>query len=237
MRFCYDCAAPSRRQLLRYAAGGLTAGALSYAGAGRAATAQPSLTADQALIRLKEGNARYLKEPQLCIANLAGDRASHANGQAPWATILTCSDSRVAPEIIFGGLDLGELFVARNAGNVADVAVMGTIEYGAEHLGSPLVVVMGHSKCGACAAACDVVANHTNLPGSMGPMVDAITPAAKAVQGKPGDFLDNTVIENAKLNAGKIAQSPIISHLTHDGAVNVLYARYDIESGVVDFLG
>lgn len=234
MRFRLECPGPSRRQFLCYA-GGLAAAA--YSGAGRAAGAKTALTADEALAKLKQGNARYLKAPQLCVADPAAIRASTANGQTPWATVLTCSDTRVAPEIVFGGLDLGELFVARNAGNVADVAVMGTIEYGAEHLGSPLVVVMGHSKCGACAAACDAVAKHAELPGSMGPMVEAIVPAAAAVRGKPGDFVDNTVIENARLNAAKIASSPIVSHLARDGAVKVAYARYDIESGVVDFLG
>jgi carbonic anhydrase len=93
-------------------------------------------------------------------------------------------------ELIFGGVGLGELFVVRNAGNVADTAAMGTIEYGAEHLGSPLVVVLGHQRCGAVEAACDVVAKHAKLPGFIAPMVDAIVPAAKAVYGKAGDFVD-----------------------------------------------
>ena len=84
------------------------------------------------------------------------------------------------PELIFGGVGLGELFVARNAGNTADTATMGTIEYDAEHLGSPLIVVLGHQNCGAVAAACEVVEKHTKLPGSIGPMVAAIIPAAKA---------------------------------------------------------
>ena len=96
---------------------------------------------------------------------------------------------------------------------------------------------MGHSKCGACAAACDVVANNVKLPGSLGPMIDAITPAAKAVRGKPGDFLDNTIVENAKRNAEKVAASPIVSHLMQDGSAKVVYAHYDLETGVVDFLG
>jgi carbonic anhydrase len=109
---------------------------------------------------------------------------------------------------------LGELFVARNAGNMVDTATMGTVEYGAEHLGVPLIVVMGHEKCGAVAAACAVVENHATFPGSIGPMVDAIVPAAKAVYGKPGDFVDNAVRESAKRTAAKVAtESEIVSHL------------------------
>ncbi len=229
---CESCAGTSRRGFLRYAAAGLAAGALPFGRAARAAGDATKLSADDALAKLKEGNARYLKEPQLCQVNLAAARAANASGQAPWATIVACSDSRAAPEIIFGGVDLGELFVARNAGNVVDVAVMGTIEYGAEHLGSPLVVVLGHSKCGACAAACDVVAKHAKLPGSIGPMVEAIVPAARKVYGKPGDFIDNTVLESARMTAAKIAASPLIAH---HGGVKVVFARYDIDTGVVDF--
>jgi carbonic anhydrase len=213
------------------AAAGLLAG---NAAPGRAAT---TLSPDDALAKLVEGNARFASSPQLCEADLAGRRASVANGQSPWATILTCSDSRVTPELIFGGVGLGELFVARNAGNIADTDTMGTIEYGAEHLGSPLIVVMGHQKCGAVSAACEVVEKHTVLPGSIGPMVEAIVPAAKAVQGKPGDFIDNAVRENARRTAAKIGkQSKIVEELVHRGKVKVVYARYDLTSGVVEFL-
>ena len=168
---------------------------------------------------------------------MAERRAVVSKGQSPWATVLTCSDSRVPPELIFGGVGLGELFVARNAGNMADTATMGTIEYGSEHLGSPLIVVLGHQNCGAVAAACEVVEKHTHLPGSIGPMVAAIVPAAEAVRGMPGDFIDNTVRESARRTAGNIGrQSEIVEELAHEGKVKVVYARYDLTSGVVDFL-
>ncbi len=100
------------------------------------------MTADEALTKLKAGDQKFLTSPELCAADMAKQRADVAKGQSPWATVLTCSDSRVSPELIFGGVGLGELFVVRNAGNTADTAVMGTIEYGAEHLGAPLVVVL-----------------------------------------------------------------------------------------------
>ncbi|MFO1024537.1 MAG: carbonic anhydrase [Acetobacteraceae bacterium] len=160
-----------------------------------------------------------------------------AKGQSPWATILTCADSRVTPELLFGGVGLGELFVARNAGAMADTAVMGTIEYGAEHLHSPLIVVLGHQRCGAVAAACDVARNHTRLSGSIAPMVNAIVPAAIAVKGKPGDFVDNAVRENARRTATKIGtQSLIVKELVHEGKLKIVYARYDLDTGVVEFL-
>ena len=92
--------------------------------------------------------------PQLCAADLAKQRGAIAKAQTPWATIIGCADSRTPPELLFGGVGLGELFVARNAGNMADTATMGTIEYGAEHLGVPLIIVLGHQRCGAVGAAC-----------------------------------------------------------------------------------
>ena len=232
---CFECAAMNRRGFLGRAAAGAAAGFLALAPGG--ASAQMTTTPDQALEKLQAGNKRFLAEPQSCQVGLAQSRAAVAAAQSPWATILTCSDSRVPPEIIFGGLELGEIFVARNAGNIADEDVIGTIEYGAEHLGSPLVVVMGHERCGAVSAACDVVAKGTELHGALAPMIAKITPAAKSQLGKPGDFVDNAVRENARLNAEKIAANEIVVGLVREGKVKVVYARYDLDSGVVDFLG
>ena len=113
----------------------------------RAAGVLPtSLDPDAALAKLKEGNARFAQSPELCANALDKRRTDLVEGQAPWATILSCADSRVPPELVFGGLSLGELFICRNAGNIADTDVLGTIEYGAAVLGSPLVVVLGHSN-------------------------------------------------------------------------------------------
>ena len=233
---CPVCDNLGRRGFLSYAAAGMAAVGLIGGNAtpSRAAT---SLSPDHALAKLIEGNAKFVSAPQLCETGMTDRRASVAKGQSPWATILTCSDSRVSPELIFGGVGLGELFVARNAGNMADTATMGTIEYGAEHLGVPLIVVLGHQSCGAVAAACQVTEKHTTFPGSIGPMVGAIAPAARAVLGKPGDFVDNTVRESAKRTAAKIAsESKIVEELVHHGKVKIVYARYDLTSGVVDFL-
>jgi carbonic anhydrase len=196
-----------------------------------------SITADQALARLKAGNEKFVTAPELCSAELAKRRADVVSSQAPWATIVSCADSRVPPELLFGGLGLGDLFVARNAGNMVDTATMGTIEYGAAVLGVPLIVVLGHESCGAVEAACDVVTKKATFPGSIGPMVRAIVPAAIAVRGKPGDFTDNAVRESAKRTAAQISgKSKIVGDLIKAGKVKVVAARYGFANGNVEYL-
>jgi carbonic anhydrase len=211
--------------------------ATAFAGGVQAAGgATTSVTADEALARLRAGNQKYLSSPQACVADLAAARDSVAKHQAPWATILSCADSRVPPELLFGGSNVGELFIARNAGNMADVATIGTIEYGAAVLGVPLIVVLGHERCGAVAAACEIVEKKTKFPGSIGPMAQAIVPAAKAVKGKPGDFVDNAIRESARRTAEKLStKSAIIAGLIKAGKVKVVAARYDLDDGRVEF--
>jgi carbonic anhydrase len=228
---------PDRRKFLALSAASIVAAGIFGQRAASAADDTTSVSADEALARLKAGNEKYVGAAQLCAADLAKQRDQVAKGQTPWAAILSCADSRVPPELLFGGLGLGELFVARNAGNMADVATMGTIEYGAAQLGIPLVVVLGHTQCGAVAAACAVVEKHATFPGSIGPMVNAIVPAARAVYGKAGDFVDNAMRESAKRTAMKIAtKSQIVSHLIKANKVKVVAARYDLDNGRVDFL-
>lgn len=228
-----------RRKFLALAGFGLAAGGVLF-GVGQAAAAggsTTSVTADQALAYLKSGNDKYVKAPEVCSADLAKHRTAVAASQAPWATIVSCADSRVLPELLFGGLGVGELFVARNAGNMVDTATMGTIEYGAAVLGVPLIVVLGHERCGAVAAACDVVTKKAAFPGSIGPMVKAIVPAAMAVKSQPGDFTDNAVRESAKRTAVQIAgKSKIVANLVKAGRVKVVAARYDLDEGKVEYL-
>jgi carbonic anhydrase len=231
-----DRLALNRRRFFSLSAAGIAATSLARPAFAQA-IARTTVTADEAFARLKAGNEKFVNAPQLCAADLSKQRESVAKAQAPWATILTCSDSRLPPELLFGGLGVGEIFVARNAGNMADTATMGTLEYGAEHLEVPLIVVMGHERCGAVVAACDVVAKRTKLPGSIGPMVNAIVPAATAVRGKPGDFVENTVRESAKRTAVKVAtKSEIVSHLIKAGKIKVMAARYGLDDGRVEFL-
>lgn len=201
------------------------------------ADAATALSPEEALKRLKDGNARFMNDANACAADLAGRRKELAAGQHPWAIILTCSDSRVTPELVFGGVTLGELFVIRNAGNVLDTSALGTIEYGAEHLHAPLIVVMGHKKCGAVAAACDVVQKGVQLEGSIGKMVQPILPVALKTLFKSPDFVAETVANNAISGAHRITEeSHIVAHLANEGKVKIVSAVYDIESGKVDFL-
>ena len=226
-----------RRDVLGLAGMGLVAAATGlFSEEAKASGTTTTLTADQALEKLKAGNARYVANPQLCVADLTNNRSTVAKGQAPWASFVSCADSRVPPELLFGGVGLGELFVSRNAGNMVDTATMGTLEYGAEHLGVPLIVVLGHERCGAVAAAVEVFKTGAKLPGSIGPMVKPIVPAVKAISKKEGDMVDNAVRENARMTAEKIkTQSPIIAHLIKAGKVKVVAARYDLDDGKVEF--
>jgi carbonic anhydrase len=229
-----------RRDFLAMVGAGLAAGGLAFGtdrALGAASGPKTSLTADEALGKLKAGNARYVTSPEVCAADLQKRRNDVAESQAPWATIVSCSDSRVPPELLFGGLGVGDIFVARNAGNMVDTATMGTVEYGAAVLGTPLIIVLGHERCGAVIAACDVVTKKATFPGSIGAMVKAIVPAAMAVRSKPGDFVDNAVRESAKRTATQVAtKSPVIAPLVKSGTVKVIAARYDLDDGKVEYL-
>jgi carbonic anhydrase len=237
--FCSICGdrPASRRGFLALTAAGVATGLLASPAALAASAGAPtSLTPDQALAKLIAGNDKYTKAPDLCANNLLKQRDGVAKHQAPWATIVSCADSRVPPELLFGGAGVGELFVARNAGNMVDTATMGSIEYGSAVLGVPLIVVLGHERCGAVAAAVDMVQKQAKFPGSIGPMVSAIVPAVQAVTGKPGDMVDNAVRASASRTAQHIASSsPLIADLVKKGKVKVVAARYDLDDGKVEF--
>jgi carbonic anhydrase len=229
----------SRRGVFGALGGGMAVAASlrSMTGGAMAADgAKSALTPAQALDALKSGNERYTTNVQSCVADLAKRRGDVSKGQAPWATIVSCADSRVPPELLFGGLGLGELFVVRNAGNLVDTAAMGTIEYGAAVLGAPLLVVLGHQRCGAVAAACDVVSKNATYPGSIGPMIEPIVPAALSVKDKQGDFVDLAVRENARRTAARLAVTgPIVPELAKAGKLKVVSAYYALDTGKVEF--
>jgi len=230
----------ARRDLLKFGAASIIAlgigGSLSRQG--RAADGPPTaLSPAEALAQLKSGNERYVSHPELCSIDLAQQRSAVAGHQAPWATIITCADSRVPPELIFGGHGVGELFVARNAGNLVDTATLGTVEYGAAVLGSPLVVVLAHTSCGAVKAACDIVTKNATYPGAIGPMIQPILPAALAVRKNPGDFVNNTAVESAKRTAGRIDDaSTLLAGFVRTGKLKIISAIYDLQTGVVSYL-
>jgi carbonic anhydrase len=192
---------------------------------------------DKALAALKSGNERYVSHPELCSIDLAKQRTAVAAHQAPWATVISCADSRVPPELIFGGHGVGELFVARNAGNLVDTATLGTVEYGAAVLGSPLIVVLAHSNCGAVKAACDIVTKNATYSGAIGPMIEPILPAALAVRTEPGDFVNNAAKESARRTAARLtAASTLIAGLASEGKLKIVAAIYDLQTGIVTYL-
>lgn len=236
---CEKCRHSSRRGFMTGSLAGLAAaGVFGWSAIAPAAakTAPTSLTPDEALAKLKEGNAKFVSAPELCEADLASRRAEVAKGQAPWAAILSCADSRVPPELVFGGLNVGELFVSRNAGNIADFATIGTIEYGTEHLGVPLVVVLGHTRCGAVAAACEAALNGAKFSGFLGQLVDSIMPVAKELC-KEGQPTLDVIRASASRTAATIANdSEVVKRLVSEGKVKVVSAIYDLDTGAVEFI-
>jgi carbonic anhydrase len=238
---CINCGSDGigRRDLMKFGAAAaiaLAAGAVSAAA--RAAAAAPNaFSPAEALLALKSGNERFVSHPELCSVDLAQSRSDVAGGQAPWATIISCADSRVPPELIFGGHGVGELFVSRDAGNLVDTATLGTVEFGAAVLGSPLILVLAHTACGAVKAACDIVTKNATFPGAIGRMIEPIVPAALAVRDNPGDFTNNAAKESAKRTAGRLtADSTLIAELVSAGKVKITAAIYDLQTGVVTYL-
>lgn len=238
------CASFESRQIRRRELLGLGAAGMSVLGldglmreAIAAESAATALTPTAALAKLKTGNARYVSHPKLCSINLAEQRKSVATHQVPWATIISCADSRVPPELIFGGHGVGELFVARNAGNLVSTGTLGTVEYGAAVLGSPLIVVLAHTSCGAVKAACEVVTKNARYPGAIGQMIEPIVPAALAVRRNPGDFVNNAAEESARRTAARLSKSSaLIAGLADAGKLRIAAAIYDLQTGVVTFL-
>lgn len=197
-------------------------------------------TPDQALAALKEGNRKFVADSPVTVASGRERRQEIARDQAPFAVIVSCSDSRVPPELLFGR-GLGELFVIRNAGNTVDTAAMGSIEYAVAVLGAPLVLVLGHERCGAVGAALSVVEKSTAYPGSVGPMIEPIIPAvlqarARAADAKGDALFDAAVRENVLRVVGRLRDSdPVLREPLRAGKLKVVGARYDLDDGNVEF--
>lgn len=203
------------------------------------AGAQPAaggLTADEALALLRKGNAEFLTDAPYRNADTRERRLELADGQSPFAILVGCSDSRVSPELLFGR-GLGELFIIRVAGNTVDTAAIGSIEYGVGVLGVPLIVVLGHEKCGAVEAAVNVVTDDATFPGHIGNLIEPIVPAVLAAQDKEGDLLANSVRANVERVVAEIDRaSPIVRQGIADGNVKIVGAVYGLKDGVVTFL-
>jgi len=188
----------------------------------------PSVSADDALAKLKEGNARFASGKVSTAKPTAARRAETAQAQRPFAIILGCADSRTSPEIVFDQ-NIGDLFVVRNAGNLVDDHTLGSMEYAVEHFGVRLIVVLGHQRCGAVAAA---LAGNT-APGHVQSLVRDIQPAVQAIKGKQGDANDLVIAENARLMADKIRSEAALDDLAKD--VRIIPAVYNLDTGKVEW--
>lgn len=225
----------SRRQML---GGGLAAGAML--GLGRPAVASgavtPGLDPDEALGRLMQGNARYVGGTP-ANRDYAPGRTERTRGQHPIAAVLACADSRVSPELFFDQ-GPGELFIVRVAGNFVEEDGLASLEYAVRYLGVRLLLVLGHSSCGAIAATINVLTRNARLPGHLPGLAKAIKPGVQAaIARKPADLLLEATHENVRHNVRRLQRAkPVIDRLVAGGSVKVAGGHYDIATDVVTLL-
>ncbi|MBD1867348.1 carbonic anhydrase [Cyanobacteria bacterium FACHB-471] len=195
-------------------------------------TSSSTLTPDEALTKLMEGNQRFVTNRRL-NPNQDSVRISQvATGQAPFAAILGCADSRVVSEMVFDQ-GIGDLFVVRVAGNIAITEGIASEEFAVGVLGAPLLVVLGHERCGAVQAALEV---GTELPGVIESLVYAIRPAVGASEGQSGDRLTNAIKENVRLQVQRLQTSSVIANAVEQGKLKVVGAYYDLDTGEVSLV-
>lgn len=193
--------------------------------------------ADEALSKLMDGNKRFVSG-KLAKKDLGDARRKElSKGQHPYAIVLTCADSRVSPELLFDA-GLGEVFVIRVAGNVVDEIALGSIEYAAEHLHTPLLIVLGHSNCGAVGAAMEA---EGEPEGNIGEIVKKILPAVEKAKGSglkdKAEILDMAIQENVRnVQAEIIGRSHVLKHLSEAGELKIKGGEYYLDSGLVKLL-
>jgi carbonic anhydrase len=222
---------------------GLTFTAAAFAGGlfaanQRKAFAQEgmTLTSSEALAELQAGNQRYVTGTHT-HHDYGPERPELAETQKPFAMIVGCSDSRVSPELAFDQ-SRGRLFVVRVAGNFVDNSGLASIEYGAAVLGAPLVVVLGHTSCGAIKATIDVLTKGATLPGHLPGLVENLKPAVEKAQSESGSLLDNATRENVLLAMQKLQTSqPVLAPLVEQNKLKVVGGVYDLSTGMVNLVG
>lgn len=193
-------------------------------------------SAEQALELLKSGNARFASGNPIHPHTEYEWRCAIADGQQPYAAILGCCDSRVAPEVIFDE-GLGELFVVRQAGHVADDDTLGSLEYAVGHLHIPLVVVLGHQGCGAIEAAIGALLKEQPIEGHVIRLIDDIAPAVTEAQSQPGDLLDNSVRANIQHVVRRLrACGPTLRGKVRRNEVRIVGAYYPLRTGKVEWM-
>lgn len=198
--------------------------------------APKELTPDQALALLQRGNQAFLEGKTRTPDMSMRRRLELAKGQHPFCAYVSCSDSRVPPELLFGR-GLGELFIVRNAGNTIDTTAMGSIEYAVAVLNVPLVVVMGHEACGAVKAAIDVVEKNARFPGAIDNMIEPIIPAVLEARALKGEKTENAIRQNVRRTVRMLrAESdPIMLKPQQEGKLKVVGAYYELDTSKVDF--
>ena len=227
-----------RRNLLKLGAVGAFAAATSslwqveQAEAAELPSIAPSLSPDAALQKLLEGNQRFVQHQPQYPDQSAARLREVAQSQYPFATVLSCADSRVPAEIVFDR-GIGNIFDVRIAGNIATPEAIGSIEYAVALLGTPLLMVLGHERCGAVTAA----VQNKSLPGEISTFVKAILPAVKRVKDRPGDAVDNAVTANVQYQIEQLLRSPLLMERSQSGKLKIVGGRYDLDTGAVTIIG
>ncbi len=230
---------PSRRGLLRLlggAAAGLTlAGTVNAKEAKKPPKPQNVVSPDASLELLRKGNMRYV-DGVARRHDFKSEREALVGGQNPYAGILSCADSRIAPEYAFDS-GRGDLFVCRVAGNFANDDTIASMEYAVAILHTPLIMVLGHDACGAVDATIKSLKDNTALPGHLPSLVTSLAPAVKAVSGKPGDPLDNAIRQNVTDNVAKLkSATPILNSAVEQGKLKVVGGIYRLKDGRVEMI-
>lgn len=199
----------------------------------------PDRDPEKVLAQLLAGNKRFMKGELTHPGRTPADFAALADGQAPLAIIVSCADSRVSPEIAFDQ-GVGDLFVVRVAGNIISgtgPSLKGSIEFGVAVLGARLIIVLGHSACGAVKAAVEHIDANDTLPGAIRELVDLIRPAAASVRGMPGDKLENAIKANVLQNVERLKTlDPILSEFVKKKELKIVGATYELRTGEVKLL-
>jgi carbonic anhydrase len=225
---------PTRREFV--GASGLLASGFVVAGAERSARLTAAPSPDEVLRKLLEGNKRFMRGETTDPRRKPEDFAKLADGQTPLAVIVGCADSRVPPELLFD-LGVGDLFVVRVAGNVisgAGATVKGSIEFAVAELNVSLVMVLGHTQCGAIKAAVKHISDGDALPGAIGDLVNTIKPAVAKAKNQAGDPLENAIKSNVETGVERLKTlEPLLAGPVQQGRVKVVGAVYDLRTGGV----
>lgn len=225
----------SRRNLLKFGAGAIATGVVT-AGVGsdllkpQPAVASNDITPDQALQALLEGNDRFVKRKRKNPHQTYSRLQEVAKGQKPFASILGCADSRVPAEIVFDQ-GLGDLFVCRIAGNVAIPEEIGSLEFGSLVLGSKVIVILGHEKCGAIEATI----KGAQVPGQIATLIKAIQPGVEQFKNQPNQ-LENACKANILAQVTKLKSSPVLAELINTGKLKIVGGYYDLDTGKVSIV-